>query len=73
MLWYKQVEKHDVAEAYRLLEVAMQQSATDHSTGNFISNCIVLFCNQDLKMIYLFPKELLTWTSSTLEFLPAKE
>nr|XP_011458268.1 PREDICTED: DNA replication licensing factor MCM4 [Fragaria vesca subsp. vesca] len=27
------VEKHDVMEAFRLLEVAMQQSATDHSTG----------------------------------------
>lgn len=30
-----QVEKHDVIEAFRLLEVAMQQSATDHSTGSF--------------------------------------
>lgn len=29
-----QVEKNDVVEAFRLLEVAMQQSATDHSTGN---------------------------------------
>ncbi|XP_073144701.1 DNA replication licensing factor MCM4 [Henckelia pumila] len=27
------VEKNDVTEAIRLLEVAMQQSATDHSTG----------------------------------------
>ncbi|GMH02785.1 hypothetical protein Nepgr_004624 [Nepenthes gracilis] len=27
------VEKWDVAEAFRLLEVALQQSATDHSTG----------------------------------------
>ncbi|XP_057966145.1 DNA replication licensing factor MCM4 [Malania oleifera] len=27
------VEKQDVMEAFRLLEVAMQQSATDHSTG----------------------------------------
>ncbi|KAL2537696.1 DNA replication licensing factor MCM4 [Forsythia ovata] len=27
------VEKPDVLEAFRLLEVAMQQSATDHSTG----------------------------------------
>ncbi|CAL1384886.1 unnamed protein product [Linum trigynum] len=27
------VEKHDVTEAFRLLEVAMQQSATDHATG----------------------------------------
>ncbi|KAL8170270.1 hypothetical protein V2J09_022074 [Rumex salicifolius] len=27
------VEKGDVTEAFRLLEVAMQQSATDHSTG----------------------------------------
>ncbi|EPS69868.1 hypothetical protein M569_04895, partial [Genlisea aurea] len=27
------VEKRDVIEAFRLLEVAMQQSATDHSTG----------------------------------------
>ena len=30
-----QVEKSDVMEAFRLLEVAMQQSATDHSTGKF--------------------------------------
>ncbi|CAN1255955.1 DNA replication licensing factor MCM4 [Linum perenne] len=29
----EKVEKHDVTEAFRLLEVAMQQSATDHSTG----------------------------------------
>ncbi|EYU42592.1 hypothetical protein MIMGU_mgv1a0019151mg, partial [Erythranthe guttata] len=27
------VEKQDVFEAFRLLQVAMQQSATDHSTG----------------------------------------
>ncbi|KFK40061.1 hypothetical protein AALP_AA3G325200 [Arabis alpina] len=27
------VEKHDVDEAFRLLRVAMQQSATDHATG----------------------------------------
>nr|GMD16353.1 DNA replication licensing factor MCM4 [Ipomoea batatas] len=27
------VEKRDVVEAFRLLEVALQQSATDHSTG----------------------------------------
>ncbi|KAK9287112.1 hypothetical protein L1049_015523 [Liquidambar formosana] len=27
------VEKRDVLEAFRLLDVAMQQSATDHSTG----------------------------------------
>ncbi|KAL9244987.1 hypothetical protein vseg_018698 [Gypsophila vaccaria] len=27
------VEKHDVIEAMRLLEVALQQSATDHATG----------------------------------------
>lgn len=30
-----QVENRDVTEAFRLLEVAMQQSATDHSTGRF--------------------------------------
>ncbi|KAF9623122.1 hypothetical protein IFM89_037638 [Coptis chinensis] len=29
----KKVEKPDVAEAFRLLEVALQQSATDHATG----------------------------------------
>jgi hypothetical protein len=28
-----QVEVRDVVEAFRLLEVAMQQSATDHATG----------------------------------------
>lgn len=27
------VEKKDVVEAFRLLEVALQQSATDHATG----------------------------------------
>lgn len=31
-----QVEKRDVMEAFRLLEVAMQQSATDHSTGSYL-------------------------------------
>ncbi|KAK4752091.1 hypothetical protein SAY87_020889 [Trapa incisa] len=30
------VEKPDVMEAFRLLEVAMQQSATDHATGSTI-------------------------------------
>lgn len=30
-----QVEDCDVKEAFRLLEVALQQSATDHSTGKF--------------------------------------
>ena len=29
-----QVERCDVAESFQLLEVALQQSATDHSTGN---------------------------------------
>ncbi|KAJ4967870.1 hypothetical protein NE237_014571 [Protea cynaroides] len=29
----ERVEKNDVAEAFRLLEVALQQSATDHATG----------------------------------------
>jgi hypothetical protein len=28
-----QVESCDVAEAFRLLEVSLQQSATDHATG----------------------------------------
>jgi DNA replicative helicase MCM subunit Mcm2 (Cdc46/Mcm family) len=28
------VERCDAAEAVRLLEVALQQSATDHATGN---------------------------------------
>lgn len=31
------VEKHDVDEAFRLLRVAMQQSATDHATGSFFT------------------------------------
>lgn len=35
MLWCMQVENRDVMEAFRLLEVAMQQSATDHTTGSF--------------------------------------
>jgi hypothetical protein len=30
---WKQVERCDAAEAVRLLEVALQQSATDHATG----------------------------------------
>jgi hypothetical protein len=30
---YQQVGVGDVIEAFRLLEVAMQQSATDHATG----------------------------------------
>lgn len=32
----EQVEKRDVMEAFRLLEVALQQSATDHTTGKFV-------------------------------------
>lgn len=32
------MEKRDVMEAFRLLEVAMQQSATDHSTGSFLND-----------------------------------
>ncbi|KAK4804426.1 hypothetical protein SAY86_004243 [Trapa natans] len=33
-IWFSEwVEKPDVMEAFRLLEVAMQQSATDHATG----------------------------------------
>ncbi|KAL2327437.1 hypothetical protein Fmac_020864 [Flemingia macrophylla] len=31
----EKVEKCDVLEEFRLLEVAMQQSATDHATGSF--------------------------------------
>jgi len=31
-----QVEVRDVEEAFRLLDVAMQQSATDHATGIII-------------------------------------
>lgn len=33
MLRITQVEVRDVEEAFRLLDVAMQQSATDHATG----------------------------------------
>lgn len=33
MHFSERVEKSDVTEAFRLLEVAMQQSATDHATG----------------------------------------
>ncbi|MCD7464311.1 V-type proton ATPase subunit a3 [Datura stramonium] len=32
-MYYSLVEKKDVMEAFRLLEVALQQSATDHATG----------------------------------------
>ncbi|KAI0522835.1 hypothetical protein KFK09_005220 [Dendrobium nobile] len=35
------VEKRDVTEAFRLLEVAMQQSATDHSTGTIDMDLIM--------------------------------
>lgn len=38
-----QVEKRDVIEAFRLLEVAMQQSATDHSTGSFLTALVPFF------------------------------
>ncbi|XP_015062101.1 DNA replication licensing factor MCM4 [Solanum pennellii] len=33
MRFSEKVEKRDVVEAFRLLEVALQQSATDHATG----------------------------------------
>lgn len=39
----KQVEKQDVMEAFRLLEVALQQSATDHSTGKLVSFFVFSF------------------------------
>lgn len=70
MVLIKQVEKHDVIEAFRLLEVAMQQSATDHSTGNCLkdlpSSIIpVLIFYPGLTGIdyvfYLSLKEQLTW------------
>ncbi|XP_038987666.1 DNA replication licensing factor MCM4 [Phoenix dactylifera] len=35
------VEVHDVSEAYRLLDVALQQSATDHSTGTIDMDLIM--------------------------------
>ncbi|KAL2333907.1 hypothetical protein Fmac_015120 [Flemingia macrophylla] len=35
----EKVEKCDVMEEFRLLEVAMQQSATDHATGSFSKHC----------------------------------
>lgn len=35
------VEMRDVAEAFRLLEVALQQSATDHSTGTIDMDLII--------------------------------
>lgn len=37
-----QVEKRDVVEAFRLLDVAMQQSATDHSTGTLSFPILIL-------------------------------
>jgi len=37
MVFVIKVEKHDVDEAFRLLRVAMQQSATDHATGSFFT------------------------------------
>lgn len=51
-----QVEKRDVMEAFRLLEVAMQQSATDHSTGGFPTARVLSFLPD-------FPS---TWTDRNL-------
>lgn len=58
--WYVQVEKGDVKEAIRLLEVALQQSATDHSTGKLATLCMLthLLCN---KSHYVKCKKFLKW------------
>ncbi|KAK8959188.1 hypothetical protein KSP40_PGU021732 [Platanthera guangdongensis] len=40
-LGQKSVEKRDAVEAFRLLEVAMQQSATDHATGTIDMDLIM--------------------------------
>lgn len=57
--WDLQVEKSDVIEAFRLLEVAMQQSATDHSTGNLCNSVfqryrICLKTRWVINMLFLF-------------------
>ncbi|XP_072967808.1 DNA replication licensing factor MCM4 [Typha angustifolia] len=41
MRFSERVEVHDVTEAFRLLEVAMQQSATDHATGTIDMDLIM--------------------------------
>lgn len=77
-LVYLQVEKHDVTEAFRLLEVAMQQSATDHSTGNSLlalplnPNFIFLARETYSNDVFSFLQELSTWISLLLEFQLAK-
>lgn len=53
-----QVEVRDVVEAFRLLEVAMQQSATDHATGqtNLLSAISYAFfsCNHNIKCWHFY-------------------
>lgn len=75
-----QVEKSDVMEAFRLLEVAMQQSATDHSTGSYsvaLKNTkiplpdYVTLSQINLNDIFSF-KEPLTWILSLREFRRVK-
>lgn len=75
-----QVEKSDVMEAFRLLEVAMQQSATDHSTGSYsvaLKNTkiplpdYVTLSKINLNDVFLQNisfKEPLTWILSLREF-----
>lgn len=48
-----QVEKRDVIEAIRLLEVALQQSATDHSTGKCTTNFKFIFSNVRFSMDFV--------------------
>ena len=79
-----QVEKSDVMEAFRLLEVAMQQSATDHSTGSYsvaLKNTKIplpdyVTLNQiNLNNVFLQNfsfKEPLTWILSLREFQRVK-
>jgi hypothetical protein len=73
-----QVERCDAAEAVRLLEVALQQSATDHATGKTQHRKASICCavpSHEVKHAFwgLSPQAQLTWISSQLECLQVSE
>lgn len=48
---YLEVEMSDVMEAFRLLEVALQQSATDHSTARVFTRPVQIDVKEEDKLV----------------------
>jgi hypothetical protein len=72
------VERCDAAEAVRLLEVALQQSATDHATGKTQHRKASICCtvpSHEVKHAFwgFSPQAQLTWILSQLECLQVSE